>query len=197
MKRIAFFDFDGTITKADSFLIFLLKNKGNNFIFLLKCLKLTPTLILWKLGYYLNGFAKEQVLKVFFKDFSWNAFEQLCLNFGKTEVPKLIRKEALQRILWHKTQGDRVIIVTASIEYYLQAFIREYEIEVIGTLLEVREGKLTGNFSGLNCYGPEKVDRIQSLIKLQEYDEVYCYGNSKGDKEMLALANFSFYKRFQ
>ncbi len=145
----------------------------------------------------LNGFAKEQVLKVFFKDFSWNAFKQLCLNFGKTEVPKLIRKEALQRILWHKTQGDRVIIVTASIEYYLQAFIREYEIEVIGTLLEVREGKLTGNFSSLNCYGPEKVDRIKSLIKLQEYDEVYCYGDSKGDKEMLALANFSFYKRFQ
>jgi phosphoserine phosphatase len=45
--------------------------------------------------------------------------------------------------------------------------------------------------------GPEKVDRIKSLIKLQEYDEVYCYGDSKGDKEMLALANFSFYKRFQ
>ncbi len=78
-----------------------------------------------------------------------------------------------------KEQGDRVIIVTASIEYYLQAFIREYEIEVIGTLLEVREGKLTGNFSSLNCYGPEKVDRIKSLIKLQEYDEVYCYGIAK------------------
>lgn len=196
MRRIAFFDFDGTITKTDSFLIFLLKNKGNNIIFLFKCLKLLPTLILWKLGYYLNGFAKEQVFKFFFKDFPWPAFEQLCLNFGETEVPKLIRKNALQRILWHKAQGDRVIIVTASIEYYLQAFVREYEIEVIGTLLEVSENKLTGNFCTLNCYGPEKVNRIKSLIKLQEYNEIYCYGDSKGDKEMLALANFSFYKSF-
>lgn len=196
MKKIAFFDFDGTITKTDSFLIFLMKNKGNNISSLFKCLKLLPTLILWKLGYYSNGFAKEQVFKAFFKGFSWPLFENLCINFGEIELPKIIRKNALRRILWHKAQGDRVIIVTASIQYYLHPFIKQYQIEAIGTLLEVTEGKLTGNFCSLNCYGYEKVRRIKSLIELTEYDKIYCYGDSRGDKEMLAIADFPFYRSF-
>ena len=47
-----------------------------------------------------------------------------------------------------------------------------------------------------NCYGIEKVNRIKEEYDLDEFKNIYVYGNSKGDREMLNLGTHKFYKYF-
>ena len=61
----------------------------------------------------------------------------------------------------------------------------------------MQDNIITGNFITKNCYGQEKVNRIKESYDLSKYDLIYAYGDSRGDKEMLELANNSFYKPFR
>ena len=47
-----------------------------------------------------------------------------------------------------------------------------------------------------NCYGIEKVNRINEVINLKEYLNIYAYGDSNGDKQMLKIATHAYYKYF-
>ena len=47
-----------------------------------------------------------------------------------------------------------------------------------------------------NCHGQEKVNRIKAKIKLEHYKTIYAFGVSSGDKQMLAIANKTFYQFF-
>ena len=49
---------------------------------------------------------------------------------------------------------------------------------------------------GENCNGPEKIRRIKEILNLQDFDKIYAFGNSKGDKEMLSIADHKFLKFF-
>ena len=72
----------------------------------------------------------------------------------------------------------------------------KYNLDLIATRLEIQDGKLTGKFATKNCYGMEKVKRIKDAYDLGQYDFVYAYGDSRGDKEMLSIANESYFKHF-
>jgi phosphatidylglycerophosphatase C len=59
---------------------------------------------------------------------------------------------------------------------------------VLATRLEVdTDGRLTGRLSGANCRGPEKVARLREW-RSGELVVDFAYGDSAGDREMLALA---------
>lgn len=47
-----------------------------------------------------------------------------------------------------------------------------------------------------NCHGIEKVNRIRNAVDLSNYDDIYAYGDSKGDSGMLDLATRRFYRSF-
>jgi phosphoserine phosphatase len=63
--------------------------------------------------------------------------------------------------------------------------------------MEVADGKITGMFEGMNCHGEEKVLRIKKHLDPQEYTLIYTYGDTKGDRPMLALGTHSHYKPFR
>jgi phosphatidylglycerophosphatase C len=60
-----------------------------------------------------------------------------------------------------------------------------------------REPRLTGRIDGKNCHGPEKVRRIREQYPADEYDIAYAYGDTGGDRPMLALARHPFMKPFR
>jgi len=51
----------------------------------------------------------------------------------------------------------------------------------LGSLLEVKDGHVTGKLVGKNCNGDEKVCRIKEVVHLTAYDTIYAYGDSSGD----------------
>jgi phosphatidylglycerophosphatase C len=116
---------------------------------------------------------------------------QECLLF------RVIRPKALQEIDKLKAAGAGVVIVSASPEYWLQGWCDNIGIKCIATRLLTAGNKLTGKIDGINCYGEEKVNRIKKNYDLDTFSSVYCYGDTPGDKPMLALGTIRFYKPFR
>ncbi len=196
MRAIVFFDFDGTITKGDSFLRFLFFKRPVNAVLVIKVLKSLPVLAAWKLGIWNNNKAKEKIFSIFFKGCDENIYTNNCTAFASTILPVILKQEAIEKVKWHKSQGHIVVIVSASVESYISPFAAAHNVEYIATRVETLAGKLTGKFSSKNCYGIEKVNRIQEQYNLANYNTVYAYGDTRGDREMLGLADKPFYKKF-
>ena len=65
---------------------------------------------------------------------------------------------------------------------------------VIATRLETDGvGRVTGRYDGGNCYGAEKARRLRALLG-EAAVELYAYGDSRGDREMLAMADHAYYR---
>jgi phosphatidylglycerophosphatase C len=195
-KQIAFFDFDGTITSKDSFLEFIKFQKGRLYFYagLLMC---SPWLVGYTLGLVSNSMAKEKLITFFFKNQSIESFNNDCSQFSSVVLKKIIRIAALQKMEQLKLQGFEIVIVSASIENWLQPCCTKNNIKLIATKLQIVDNKLTGKMEGLNCNAAEKLRRIKEEYNLADYETIYCYGNTKGDKPMLSVATKSFYRYFK
>ena len=194
MKKrvIAAFDFDCTITDRDTFLPFMRFVVGTP-TFVLKLIKLSPVFIKHITGNVPRTVVKKEVIKEFLAGKKANEINSLAKEYSQT-FAKLLRQEAKDRIKWHKSQGHVVILVSASLEHYLEPWANSNGFDyVFGTKLEIdNEGKLTGALKGSNCYGPEKVNRILEVYPNKDELIVYAYGDSKGDKELLEFAHHSY-----
>jgi HAD superfamily hydrolase (TIGR01490 family) len=194
-KRIAFFDFDGTITSKDT-LTEVIKFQKGNFSFYIGILLNTPWLIVHRLGLISNDAAKQRLLKYFFGGMKAEDFQRKCDDFASTRLTRLIRPEALEEIRKLKAENTEIVIVSASAENWIGAWSDSLLLKLVSTSLEVKDGRMTGRIEGKNCYGQEKVRRIRERWNLDEFGEIYAYGDSASDKPMLALATKSFYKPF-
>ena len=194
--KIAFFDFDGTITKEDSTAKFIRYFVGD-IAFIKGIIILLPMIIAYKLKIVTNNEIKKRLITYFFKGVDIIYFTKKAKEFSLNMLDPLIRKKALDRINWHKSNGDKLVIVSASINLWLLPWCKKNKISLLATELEILNNKITGNLISKNCYGPEKVIRILKSYDLLKYDYIYAYGNSRGDYEMLELANEKFYKPFR
>jgi len=196
MKVIALFDFDGTITTKDSLTDFIQFAAGK-LSYCIGLLMLSPMLIAYTIKIIPNHIAKEKLISHFFKEWDADRFHELAERYSREEIDKIARPKAIEKIRWHQEQGHKVVIVSASIESWVKAWCDKNNIELISTRLEVKDNKLTGAFATKNCYGSEKVNRVREVYDLSKYDRIYAYGDSSGDKELLALADESFYRPFR
>jgi len=196
MKRIALFDFDGTITSKDSLFDFIAFAKGKRKLWT-GMLAMTPMLIRYKLKLLNNDEAKQRMLSYFFSGMDVHHFEKLGEKYALTRIDIIVRPKAIEQILWHQAQGDTVVIVSASIRCWLEAWCRKYKVALISTELMKENEKITGRFSTRNCYGEEKVRRLKESYNLTSYKYIYAYGDSIGDKELLALADQKNYQPFR
>lgn len=198
MEPVAVFDFDGTITRRDSMLAFLTtvvpaaKLYGG-------AVSLTPKALAYMLRVRDNALFKQDVLAHYFAGVPARAFERSALDFAFQRLPGLVRPAALDRMRWHFCEGHRVIIATASLEAYVRPWaVRNGIDDVVGTRLQVDgNGLLTGRLEGRNCFGPEKLDRLTSLLGDLGSLVVYAYGDGRGDRELLSLATYASYRPFR
>lgn len=194
-KRLVIFDFDGTITYKDTFLEFMKFYKGRK-AFYSGFAKLSPIMGMFLFKLIPNYKAKEAAISHFFKGEDISEFNRKCQTFSENIIPNLIIPKALDAILTHQKEGARLIVVSASAENWLAPWCEKINLELIATKLEVEEGKITGRLSGRNCYGEEKECRLKEVVELSDYDEIYVYGDSSGDKSILKLATHPHFKFF-
>lgn len=192
---IAVFDFDGTIISRDSLPDFLIRTCGRT-AFILRL----PLIIILKLtaltGILSTHRAKELVFSSFLRGMSVADFRQACLRYA-ARIPELVYPAALEEIRKHQEKGDKVVIISASVPDWIRPWAETVGIrQVEGTELEVEGGVLTGRFSTPNCKGIEKVRRLCKLYPDVISETLYVYGDSSGDKELLAIADVPHYKPF-
>ena len=193
--KIAFFDFDGTITTQDSLPDFIKFAIGKPKYYLGLCL-LSPILLAYVLKLLPNHSAKEKMISYFFKGWPEKTFQAVANEYSINKIDPIVRHKAIEKLRWHLEQGHKVVIVSASMKSWLKKWCDTQNVELISTQLEIKQGKLTGKFATKNCHGKEKVNRIKEQYSLQDYSYIYAYGDSSGDKDMLKLANEAFYKPF-
>lgn len=187
-KTIAAFDFDGTITTKDTLFDFIRFYIGKHNL-LKGLIILSPILISYKLGFIRNDIAKQKLFSYFFKDKSIQEFNKVSLDYVK-RIKEIVRPEIFEKIKWHQAQNHIVIIISASIVNWIKPWAYEMNIKtVLGTEIEIKNDIIEGVFSSKNCYGQEKVNRL--IAKYPNRDEyiLYAYGDSAGDKELLAFSD--------
>ena len=196
LGQIHAFDFDGTLTRRDTLLEFIRFAKGNK-AFLLCFLRFSPFLVLMKMGLYPNWKAKQRVFSYCFKGMPVAGFNALCRRFAK-EKAGLMRPKGVNKIREVLAGGGKVVIISASIDNWVEPFFDGMgDVYVLGTMVDEREGVLTGRFLTKNCYGEEKVNRLLQLFPERTQYRLTAYGDSRGDLQLLDFADESHYRPFR
>jgi 4-hydroxybenzoate polyprenyltransferase len=125
--------------------------------------------------------------------------ERLATAFARDRLPRMMRPEALERLAWHRAQGHRCVLLSASPTVYVAPWARAAGFdEVIATELGYdARGCATGGFDGANCRGEEKVRRLQALLGDLGRYKLHGYGDSPGDRPFLALCAEAHYRPFR
>ena len=194
--RHVVFDFDGTLTYCDSFLLFLRFVCGAR-NFWLRLPLLLPDYLAYKIGLQSRDALKIQALTLWLSGREEEEVTEAGKAFAEQVLPELLNPLALRCLLMHQREGDRVTIVSASLESYLAPLALQEKVCVAATRLETREGKITGRLKGLNCYGPEKLCRFTELAGEPQPMIHTAYGDSKGDHALLAAAKEAHYQPFR
>ena len=194
---VAAFDFDGTLTRRETLLPFLLHTLGAVAV-ARHALMLSPTLAGYALHLIHNDVAKERVFVQCLGGMRLNELQQEGERFAASALPGLLRDTAMRRLEWHKQQGHRCVVISASLELYVRPWAIKFGFDdVIATRLEMRaDGCITGKLSGANCFGIEKVRRLETLLGNRDNYTLYAYGDSRGDRELLSWADHPFYQKF-
>ena len=193
-RSLALFDFDGTLFAGDSLSDFLLFAFGFNKVFIGAVL-LSPFLLAYKIKLCTAGLAKERVFAHFFKNRSVASLDSIAEEYFRVLGVKKLRQSGVAKINEHLALGHTVAIVSAS-AFWVKPFAEYFGLIFISTVLEVKNGRYTGRIAGSNCKGLEKVNRVREVFDVSTYQEIYAYGDTGGDTEMLALATKKFYRTF-
>mgnify|MGYP001078486017 CR=1 FL=1 len=191
-ETYAFFDFDGTITDADTFKLFGIFVSGQT-RFLSCVLKTMPWIMAWKAGIISNSKAKEKLFSALYRGLSYNEFRDAGERFADIIDCHLI-PATMQRLRRHIADGHRVAIVSASMEEWIKPWASRNGIDtVLATAPQADDaGRITGRFLSPNCHGKEKVNRITRHFGPLSDADIYAYGDSSGDTPMWGIANHPF-----
>ena len=193
-KTIYAFDFDGTLTTRDTLIEIVAFACGRRALVAWLVAHL-PLLVLMKLRLVSNHKMKQRLFAHFFGGMAEEDFDILCRRFA-SERACLLRPEGLATMERAAGEGAEIVVVSASVDNWVSPFFSRlgHRVTVLGTKVEVDGGRLTGRFATRNCYGPEKVRRMEEAFPGRGGYRVVAFGDSRGDRELLAWADEGHYK---
>jgi phosphatidylglycerophosphatase C len=187
---VAAFDFDGTLSRRDTFLPFLQKVCGAQRLYRALA-RSGPALSRMAVGRADRDAVKDALLV---RLLAGHPADELAEQGGAyaefLRASDRLRPDTLARAGDHLERGHRVVVVSASPSVYLEPLAQALGFDAaLATRLEVDDrGCITGRMLGGNCRGPEKVARLEAWLEGAS-PHLYAYGNSSGDRELLARAH--------
>lgn len=194
MKKLYFFDFDGTLTQHDTMFLFL--KFYNSKKYHVQYLKHVPLFILLKLKLADAEKVKKSFVGSILKGQSEERITTKAQQFFDKEYPKLIRTNALDFIQNIDRSATESYLVTASLDIWVRPFAKQFNMNLLATEAQFSNGIFTGDFITKNCNGEEKVFRIKKAIEGLRYDKSIAFGDTSGDKPMLSWADESYFRFF-
>jgi phosphatidylglycerophosphatase C len=190
------FDFDGTLTVRDSFTAFL-KWRVSPARHALGMIRLFPAAVAYVFDRN-RGKIKAAAVREFLRGVSVEDLERQARAFAQSQAPRLFRPDALAVWRRWRAKGARLVIVTASPDIVVAPFARGLGADLlIGSRLAIdTDGKVVGSLDGANCRGAEKVTRLREIFG-DDLSLAAAYGDTSGDREMLAIAQEKGYRIFR
>jgi phosphatidylglycerophosphatase C len=193
---VAAFDFDGTLSTRDNVVPFLRLVAGGTTAAARTLVETGARLASRGPSAWNRDALKSEVVAGVFAGRPVHEVDAIARTFAAAITARHLRAEALSRADWHRAQGHRLVIVSASFATYLRPVAEELGFDaVLATELERGDdGMLTGRLDGPNVRGQEKARRLDEWLGHQLGDEhayVFAYGDSSGDRELWARADRS------
>jgi phosphatidylglycerophosphatase C len=190
---VAAFDVDGTLTSRDCVVPFLRRVAGTG----------TVVVGLARVGHRVvpalarrdRDTLKALASRVAFRGRAAADIEAAGQAFAVEIERERLRPDVAARVAWHRAAGHDIVLVSASYGAYLRPLGAALGAAgVVSTELVVdRDGRCTGVLVGGNCRGAEKVRRLHAWLDERhggrEAVELWAYGDSAGDRELLADAD--------
>ena len=189
---VAAFDVDGTLTTRDCVVPFMRRVTGAR--------RIVPRLLSRpdRLGAALLRRDRDTIKSLAASAaFAGRKLDELSTegeSFATVIERDFLRTDTLATLRSHVVAGDAVVLVSASFELYLRPLAASLGVHhVLGTRLSIVDRVATGELDGPNCRGAEKVARLHAWLSAEwggrDRVHVVAYGDSAGDREMLADAD--------
>jgi len=184
---VAAFDVDGTLTRRDMFGPFLFAAFGHRRVAfaMVRHVGLARR----------RDDYKAAVVRTLFAGRPIAPLDDVAERFAAGAVPRRLRPGASELLAEHRRRGHLVLLVSASLTLYLDPIARRLgDVDGnVSTRLAVDGEVFTGELEGGNCRGPAKAARVEAWLAARglarDTVTLIAYGNSAGDRELLALAD--------
>lgn len=193
LPRLVLFDFDGTLTTAETFPLFV-RFAAPPWRVRLGGLLLAPLVLAYRAGVVSGTVVRAAIVRVAFSGMARDHFEALARAFAAERFPALMRPDMLARFRAHRAAGDRVIVVSGNFDTLLRPWCDVEGVELLASRLECRQGTLTGRYDGPQCAGEAKVERIRALVGEWPREGIEAHGDTVEDLAMLAMAATATYR---
>lgn len=186
MKRLVFFDLDGTIlggvSSENAFFFHLLRH---GYIGVKQFLATTYCMVKWLPKFKWHVFIKN---KAYLYGLSTEEMEKLAKKFVQEKLIKKLRPELIKRIEQHRQAGDYLILLTGSPTFLAKEFAKYLNMdEVVATDCTHRRGRFTHLLPSQHPYAVDKLILAERLCEKHDakLSEAYAYGNSINDRFIL------------
>ena len=198
MHRLAIYDMDKTITRGATWTPFLTTWATQRRWGLLRLLATS-----WPAALYLakridRARLKEMSQRLVMGDRArMSSVEEVAARFAERIVAQEVGVDARTRIAADKDEGYRIVIATASYDFYVRPIAQGLAIgDVIATPSTVEGDLLVPKIAGENCYKDAKLRMILDWMAAQGIDRgeahVRFYSDHISDAPTLGWANEAF-----
>ncbi|ATO20815.1 HAD-IB family hydrolase [Acinetobacter sp. LoGeW2-3] len=189
-QALALFDFDGTLYPHDSFtgfMFYVLKKRH--------IIWRGYKVLHWITAYYLRLYPahrmRPKLYSAMFKDCDVELIQPLALQYAN-KVLENLDSALFEQLQKHQELGHKVVLVSATIDLYLEIIAKALNVELICSKVEIKNGKLTGKYLTPDCSYMQKKLRVLEVINLADFETIYAYGNSEEDLDMMSLAGDTY-----
>ncbi|MFM7069650.1 MAG: HAD family hydrolase [Actinomycetes bacterium] len=194
-RRVAAFDFDGTVSKRDTLVPFLARVAGPS-KFAAVAAQLGLRGARGTVDVRNRDDVKAHIIELVLAGRDADEIDALGATYAAELVATKLRPFVVQRVRTHRAQGFETVFVSASMVQYLRPVARALGVDhVIAVETEAVDGRLTGAMVGPNVRADEKVTRLREWLEAtgDPAPELWSYGNTSGDHALLRAADHAFW----
>ena len=189
-QRVAVFDLDHTLTRHDTFLLYLFGFLVRRPWRLLRCLHLPILVLLFYAKKLNNTQLKQRFLRAALGGVQRATLDAWTETFVERLVSNGMNGEALSVLGNHRDASDVLVLLTASLDCYVLKLARVLKFdEVICTMAEWKGDRLVGTFTSPNIRGEEKVRCMLDLKNRYKNAYFTAYADHRSDIPLLCLAD--------
>ena len=200
-RVVAAFDFDGTLTDRDTLVPFLVLAFGRA-----RVGAAFAALAFTGIGVLLRVVTIDEFKRRVLRRLVAGVPTQRLRALGPVHahaIERWLRPAALHRVAWHRAKGHELVLVSSTLDVYLTPVGLALGFDqVLCTRLQARPDdagirRFTGALEGADCTGAEKLRRLTAWLGARDGVELHAYGDSAGDRDLLAAADRAHYRPFR
>ncbi|HEU4516927.1 MAG TPA: HAD-IB family phosphatase, partial [Steroidobacteraceae bacterium] len=186
--RIAVFDLDGTITRRDTLWPYL-----RGWVKRHPCPAFWPRIVAAAGAFLLDrdrGRLKARLIRVAMYGASRNDVQAWSTAFAASLGEAELCPGALAQIAGHRVAGDRLVLLSASVDLYVPDIGRRFGFdETICTAVAWSGDRLDGNLASENRRAAEKRHCVEVLRARHPAARILAYGNARSDFDHFSVAD--------